>query len=239
MSIIQPYSRRRFLAGTAGVIALGGCATTSNKSGEGEKEVSPAEDLMREHGLLERILLVYEEAANRLVTPDSPAIPGDALMQSAQIVRAFVEDYHERLEEQFVFPALEQAGREVELVKTLRTQHDAGRAVTDRILQALPEVLGQTGKDRPAPQSPEAQRLAASLRAYIRMYRPHAAREDTVLFPAFKQVTPGKRYDELGELFEDREHQLFGAQGFEKNVAAVAGIERAFGIENLAQFTPA
>ena len=48
----------------------------------------------------------------------------------------------------------------------------------------------------------------------LRMYRPHAAREDTVLFPAFRKLVPKKQYGELGEQFEDKEHELFGKAGF-------------------------
>jgi hypothetical protein len=36
------------------------------KESKKEEEVSPAEDLMREHGLLNRVLLVYEEVDRRL-----------------------------------------------------------------------------------------------------------------------------------------------------------------------------
>jgi hypothetical protein len=33
---------------------------------EDEEEVTPAEDLMREHGLLKRILLIYDEVESRI-----------------------------------------------------------------------------------------------------------------------------------------------------------------------------
>jgi putative oxidoreductase len=36
------------------------------KKEEAEEEVAPPEDLMREHGVLKRVLLVYEEAAHRI-----------------------------------------------------------------------------------------------------------------------------------------------------------------------------
>jgi hypothetical protein len=47
-----------------------------------------------------------------------------------------------------------------------------------------------------------------------------------------------KEYAELGEAFEDREHALFGEHGFENVVAEVAKLEQAFGIHDLAAFTP-
>jgi hemerythrin-like domain-containing protein len=115
-------------------------------------------------------------------------------------------------------------------VQLLRTQHQAGRRVTDTTLQlATPQAL-KNASDRA--------KLADSMRQFIRMYQPHAAREDTVLFPAFRQMVPAKEFDSLGEEFEKKEDQLFGENGFEKVVDRVAAIEKTLGIYDLAQFTP-
>jgi hemerythrin-like domain-containing protein len=70
------------------------------------------------------------------------------------------------------------------------------------------------------------------------MYRPHAAREDTILFPALRTIVSKKEFDDLGEEFEDKEEKLFGEGGFEKVVAHVAELEKTLGIYELAQFTP-
>jgi hemerythrin-like domain-containing protein len=223
--------RRRFLAASVGAtgLVLAGCAgAASHAHGEEDREepgegaeVTPGEDLMQEHGVLERVLLVYGEAALRIERADAldPAVVSNA----AGIVRRFVEDYHEKLEEAFVFPRLEKAGREADLVAVLRRQHERGREVTDEIARGASH--GAT---------PE---LARALRAFERMYRPHAAREDTVLFPAFRAVVGGPEYRELGEQFEEREHELLGEHGFEGAVREVAALERALGIGDLASFT--
>jgi hypothetical protein len=70
------------------------------------------------------------------------------------------------------------------------------------------------------------------------MYRPHEAREDTILFPAFRKIVSGNEYDSLGEEFEKNEHRLFGSDGFENMVNKVAAIEKQLGIYELSQFTP-
>jgi hemerythrin-like domain-containing protein len=70
------------------------------------------------------------------------------------------------------------------------------------------------------------------------MYRPHAAREDTVLFPTVHTLVSAKEYEALGDKFEDKEKELFGRDGFEKIVKEVADLEKALGIYDLAQFTP-
>jgi len=212
-------------------LALTACGTTvaaKNQAGatrapSDEAEVTPGEDLMQEHGVLERLLLVYDEAARRI--EHGERLDFAVLGSAAGIVRRFVEEYHEKLEEEFVFPRLEAARREVELVAVLRRQHQRGREITAEVARL---ASGATG-------TPE---LAAALRAFARMYRPHAAREDTVLFPAFRSVVGGSAYRELGESFEDQEHARFGEHGFENTVSEVARLEAALGIGVLDEFTP-
>lgn len=47
-----------------------------------------------------------------------------------------------------------------------------------------------------------------------------------------------KEFRELGEVFEEKEHALFGKEGFENMVVQVATIEQVLGIYDLAMFTP-
>ena len=84
----------------------------------------------------------------------------------------------------------------------------------------------------------ERAKVAEAIRQFNRMYAPHEAREDTVLFPAFHSIVSQNEYDSLGEDFEKKENELFGDEGFEKMVDKVAGIEKQLGIYELSQFTP-
>ena len=113
-------------------------------------------------------------------------------------------------------------------MNTLYEQLQAGRRVTDRILVTAGSLKTQGDRTR----------LAADLAVFNRMYAPHEAREDTVLFPALHEIISRNEYDALGEDFEKKEHQLFGDEGFEKMVDKVSGIEKSLGIYELAQFTP-
>jgi hemerythrin-like domain-containing protein len=193
-----------------------------------EEEVSPAEDLMREHGVLKRVLLVYGEAIRRIELNED--LPPETVMESAKIIRNFIEDYHEKLEEDFLFPRLKKAGKLVNLVDVLLQQHQGGRKVTDITMQFATNQALKNLDDR--------RKLADSLRQFIRMYNPHEAREDTILFPEFRKIVSKNEYDSLGEDFEKKEHELFGEEGFEKIVDKVASIEKKLGIYDLAQFTP-
>ena len=230
-------ARRRFLtmaAGGGSAWAVTGCAAAVDQmsapphdipADPDPRGVSAPEDLMREHGVLRRILLLYEESQRRLLADRE--YDAQVLHRAADIVRGFVEDYHERLEEEHVFPRFEQAGKLVGLVTVLRDQHRAGRQVTDRVLSQTKNVAHT---DTPA--------LAEALAAFVRMYRPHAAREDTVLFPALREIVEPTELAEMGERFEAIEHHRFGAGGFEDVVREVAELERVLGIHDLARVTP-
>jgi hemerythrin-like domain-containing protein len=231
-------SRRDFFKTTGllfGSVLVGGPAVLQAESlafrpqGEAADEVSPAEDLMREHGVLKRILLVYDEIANRLTTRRRDVSP-EVLSSAADIIRTFIENYHERLEEDHLFPRFEKAGKLVELVSTLRTQHQRGRILTDLIVNDA-TIKTMQGRDG-------SKRLVRRIRRFIRMYNPHEAREDTVLFPAFRKIVSSNEYDALGEEFEKKEHELFGEDGFERYVNKVAELEKSLGIYDLSQFTP-
>lgn len=229
--LVTPENKRReFLKkglffGT--ITGMAGFDLISCKEQE-EEEVTPGEDLMREHGLLDRILLVYDTC--RLHLAGNEPFPVDMLYGSAQIIRSFVEDYHEKLEEDHLFPRFEKANQLTDLVKVLRLQHKTGRTLTDEIIQI-------TGKKIPS-EGGENQRLIKLLHDFNWMYRPHKSREDTVLFPAMQHILPENEYLDLGEEFEMKEHELFGEGGFEAMVEKVAGIEKELGIYDLSQFMP-
>jgi len=84
----------------------------------------------------------------------------------------------------------------------------------------------------------ETDQLIHVLTQFNTMYRPHEAREDTVLFPAFRKIVSKNEYDSLGEEFEENEHKLFGKDGFDSMVNKVSEIEKTLGIYELSQFTP-
>jgi hemerythrin-like domain-containing protein len=185
-----------------GLVAPQGAALAARHE-EKEPEVSPPEDLMREHGVLDRLLLVYEACLRKFDAGQDfdPAL----ISNTAQIVRDFIENYHEQSEEQAVFPRFKKAGKLVGLVDTLLDQHKAGRRVTDTILKFAPDSR-QDGDAR--------HQVVDAIHGFIAMYRPHAAREDTDLFPLLKKLVSPHEYDAMAEDFEKKEQQLFGEDGF-------------------------
>jgi hemerythrin-like domain-containing protein len=202
----------------------------SIESAQKAPEVTATEDLMREHGVIRRALLVYAETVPRLRENASRVDPA-ALRQTAQLFRTFGEDYHERmLEEQRIFPVVRKQGPELQRYADILTaQHARGREITDYILAAT-----QAGKI----SSQHAEPLAKVFEGFVRMYENHAAREDTIVFPAWKTNFSDKQLDEISEEFEEIEHKMFGKDGFEDAEKKISNIEGSLGLEDLGQFTP-
>src|SRR5437870_8316941 len=143
-------TRRDFLRASAVVgtgLVLSSCAGSNTKTTGNAAtsptpdenkmggEVTASEDLMREHGILRRALLVYSATAIKL-RGDPSAIAPDALQKTAKLFKAFGEEYHEKkLEEAFIFPAVKKVGGEAATYPDiLIAQHNRGREITDYII---------------------------------------------------------------------------------------------------------
>jgi hemerythrin-like domain-containing protein len=238
---MQSSNTRRMFLSTAvsGVgITLIGCrrdgsegekSPSNKKDSEKEPEVTATEDLMREHGVLRRILIVFSEAAPRL-RHDPASVPNPAIQSATKLFRAFGEDYHEKqLEEAYIFPAVKKAGGPAaDYVDVLIAQHQRGREITDYIL---------TMTNRGTLAAKDATDLAEVLNSIARMYQAHAAREDTIVFPAWKKTLTEAQLDQMSDKFEDIEQKQFGKDGFEDAVKQIGEIEHELGLSDLNTFT--
>jgi len=196
-------------------------AVGSGKEDEQAEDVSATEDLMREHGVIRRILVVYRLSAVQLRSKPT-VVSLDALQRAAKLMRTFGEEYHERqLEETHLFPAVKAAGGPAASeLTTLIAQHQRGREITDYLLAITRKTIGTS-----------AELLARMLEGFSLMYEEHAAREDTIIFPAWKKALSLKQLDEMGDLFEDIEHKTFGKDGFDDAVEQITSVERAMGLD--------
>jgi hemerythrin-like domain-containing protein len=229
---MRRIDRRSLLSGVLVATTLSGVRAVAAPATGGKPpppEVNATEDLMREHGVIRRTLGVYEELARKLRVA-SESVPLEVLGQAARLMGKFGEGYHEQLEETEVFPRLVKVGQQKPLIDILLAQHQAGREFTRAFVAASAD---RATVDQLAQRS----RVAGQLEQFNRMYRAHAAREDTELFPAFRSLFSEKAFAAIGDRFEDQETKLLGDHGFEKALAEVQHLEHALGIDDLARYT--
>jgi len=224
-------TRRLLVAAGTGLVVAGAnfSVVQAEEKHDAEKEVTAVEDLMREHGVIRRAILVYRDIATKLrIKPASVDLK--LLGRTADLFRSFGENYHEReLEETLLFPVVRKAGGQASAyIDTLVSQHQRGRELTDYVLAAV--AKGSVS-------ATEADSLARLLDSVELMYEHHAAREDTVVFRAWKEALSPNQLDEMGEKFEEIEHRQFGKDGFENAVEQISAIEQAFGTADLERFT--
>ena len=124
---------------------------------------------------------------------------------------------------------MKQAGGEAAVYPDIPvTQHNRGREITDYIINVTQN--GKLGASN-------AEDLAKALEGFVLMYRNHAAREHTIIFPAWKQMLTAKQLDEMNDKFEDIEHEQFGEDGFEDAIKQISAIESSLRLSDFAQFT--
>ncbi len=212
------------------VVGAGGAGAAGAMAGDapavGPHVPSPGEALMTEHGVLKRILLAYRTVHDRLV--DGHSVDTGVVIDAAQIVADYVESFHEGLEEAYVFPRV--ASHQPELVRTLLVQHDRGRHLTAAISALATDGVRTTSART---------HLAGRLASFVRMYEPHEAWEDTVVYPELRAVTSQRVLDQLAERFADLENAQYGDAALTTMLGRVEGIEQQLGIGDLNSFTPA
>ena len=229
----RPVTRRRlFLSGVAALVAGAAGTEAGNLATSGSSaappDAPPDVDLMAEHGVLKRVLLIYQEALRRL--GDGQALAISAIHDGAEVIHEFIESFHEPLEEGYVFPRLRTAGLLVSTVDTLLVQHGRGRQLTQLIIESSTPTAMRSRAARSA--------VTGAMSAFVRMYEPHEAREDTVVFPAFRALLSASELNELAATFADLQVRQFGKGAFGAVVERVAVIERSLGIYDLNEFTP-
>ena len=182
---------------------------------------------MKEHGVVERLLLIYQRILEKAITGQEIDI--EAIHHVSEIVRDYVVNHHEKDEEEFIFPKFREANYIVEIVDTLERQHDVTEELNGQIMD-----LSAKGQDI---SQDELVRLLDHCGMFINMYLPHISRENTILFPAFFDIVSGDYIRDIKEKMEDEEDIKLGETGFRGLVGRVSEIEKQVGCHDLAQYT--
>lgn len=163
----------------------------------------PTFDLMREHALLDRILRIYESVCR------NPFLTGKQkkhFIKIVNIVSTFIENYHEPMEEKYIFPHFPRK----DTIKHLIKQHKKSKKMTKHILESI--------------NDPDE--LTSSLHKYIQMYREHEIIENTEVFEYYYHNVPREKQAKIYEIFEKTEDEKFGRHALTKFIEAVIEAEK-------------
>ena len=189
---------------------------------------SPTEMLSRDHALMERLMISIESMIANIANGASMDLR--PLNRAALLMKKLGAEHHMADEERLIFPRLETSGRHEDLLKTLRLQHDKGRAIIDRIIDTT-----QAGGVDTVGEMNEIVRLCMS---FIVMYRSHAAIEETVLFPALYDFTSNDEIMNIQAIMRGEEEGLMRDQRFRNMMDSLAAIEAVAGTSDISRFTP-
>ncbi len=190
--------------------------------------ISPVESLLKEHGLLERLLLIYKASFEQ--TKTLAPFHTDPLRKAIEIMEQYIENFHEKIEEE-VFSIFEKKNVQVALIKQLRMQHLIAQQITKLIKELLDnETIVRNVK--------KLQEISQLLQMFIVMYGVHEAHENTELFPLLYDIMTQGEINKLAKKIDDLEKKLFGTNGFMKVLQKVIAIEKQLGIYDISQYTP-
>lgn len=188
---------------------------------------SLTDGLVLEHGLAERIMLVYERLIKEWKSGEEVDL--SLIGRTAQIAQSCLSSCHERNEERCLFPLFREEGYLTELVDALEGQHEAGRELTEKIID-----LSTPGRIK---DETHMNILMTLCRSHIFMYRPHISRENSELFPRLSAIASRGEMEEIGRAMAAATRDALGEQGFAGPLADLAEIERTLDIHNVRSYT--
>jgi hemerythrin-like domain-containing protein len=216
--------RRKFMAFIPASIAAFGIselAAPPQARADG-KHVGAIESLTRGHGLLIRSLRIYDTAVAR--SGKGEAVDPVLVKTTADLVLHYFHDYHEPMEEKYIFGPLELHKKCFSSIQVLKMQHGTSYELNQRISK-----LAGSGK-----LTPEA---LGYMSGFSKMYTHHSSWEDTVIFPAFDAEEKRSDIDSLAETFANEERKILGSDAFESFLGKIADVEKQLNIYDLAAST--
>ena len=149
--------------------------------------MTPTEELVREHGDILVMLQIVREMVRRLEAGE-PVDP-DHLENAVDFIRNYADKYHHAKEEDFLFPAMEEAGVPGEggPIGVMLAEHDEGRGYVRTAAEAIDAYRGG--------DAAAGKIIAANLRNYAGLLESHIAKENQVLYPIAdaRIAEPGQR----------------------------------------------
>ncbi len=217
------------LAIVGAVLQAGAFRPLKDKGEELEENVAtPLENLMKEHGVLMRILEIYDRVSGDAAS--GKELNAGAIRRAAEISRDYIGKHHDACEERYIFPQFRKVPYIVDIVTELHDQHVAAVRITKNMLE-----LTSPGS---APDKDGRQTLIDLCKSIVGMYRPHMSWEQSIVFPVFYDIVTADYIKDIQKKMEAEERELLGDTGFRGLVGRLSEIEKEAGTYDLHKYTP-
>ena len=176
-----------------------------------------------EHGMLDRIMLAIDHTLQKAEGASKPNVT--PVLKACGMIKQVVDEHHMKLEEKEIYPKFRDDRILGKLSRDLEDQHNEARKMTARM------------KELSSGSNPDVRELRRVFQDFRTMMVAHAAREQTVLFPAMVGTWTDEQLDALKEAQEADEKRLLGEDADEKVYKMMGDIETAAGIRSVSDFT--
>ncbi len=183
--------------------------------------MKPTDLLVAEHDVIERMLKVLNEAADRLEKGE--AVEAELFVKAADFIQNFADRCHHAKEEDILFKLMQKRGIPAEggPIAVMLSEHDQGRALRQGLARAA-EALKKGDTSAATAAIENARNFAALLSQHI-------AKENNILYPMANQVFSQEDQQHLHQEFERVEKEM-GAGVHEKYHHLVEELEKQMGL---------
>jgi hemerythrin-like domain-containing protein len=194
---------------------------------EAMEKISPTEELCIEHAFLDRIMLVMDHTLRSAVSGTKTDLA--TIRKACNIISDVVDAHHMKIEEDEIYPKFANDAILKNLVSELEIQHNEARKMVAKI-----QDLCKAGRSISKAEINDMNRI---FNEFHTMIMAHAAREESVLFPAMQGTWSDKELDALKEKQEKHEEKLLGKDAINKVYSMIGDLEMSAGLESVRDFT--
>ena len=184
--------------------------------------MKPTDILVAEHDVIERMLKVLNEAADRLEKGET--VEAELFIKAADFIQNFADRCHHAKEEDILVKLMQKRGIPTEggPIAVMLSEHEQGRMYRQGLAQAA-EALNNGDTSAAASAIENARNFATLLSQHI-------AKENNILYPMANQVFSEEDQRQLHREFERVEKEVIGAGVHEKYHHMVEELEKQMGL---------
>lgn len=162
--------------------------------------------MMKEHRVIERMLVILSKASDRLASGQD--VDPKLYVQAVDFLKNFADKCHHTKEEKLLFEKMMERGvsGEVGPIAVMMREHQDGRAHVKKLDELSKEKMTEKTKEG----------LIESSSTYVDLLSKHIQKEDNVLYPLANQILGKTDQEELERGFEEVEQKIMGPGVHEK-----------------------